>query len=55
MRGLIICLFSVGAFLEVFKVSFGSGPRFIFRKNDWQALVSGTMFALIGILIWLFS
>ena len=55
MTGLVITLFLVGAFLEIYKVRFGSKPRFTFRKNDWQALLSGTIFALIALLVWLFS
>lgn len=51
---IVIVLFSIGAFLEFFKIEIKS-LRIKFRKGDISAYISGTIFALIGLLIYLFG
>ena len=51
---IVIVLFLIGAFLEFFKIELKS-LRINFRKGDISAYISGTIFALIALIIYLFG
>ena len=53
MTGLVVILFLIGAFLECFQIRSGSKFHLKFRKDDWSALLGGTLFALIALIVWL--
>lgn len=52
LKPLVIALFLVGALLEFVEVKFGGGLRVSLRREVGSTL-SGTIFALIALLIWL--
>jgi len=53
IKTIVILLFIIGAFLDFFKVEMGTWR--ISLRGDLQYYLSGIIFGLIALLIWLFS